>query len=353
VNGKHRNPTLTAPAVRGGRRAGPTSGFTLIELLMVMALLSLVLGIGLGMFAALDPGRRTAVGIVQNILRAARNSSVARSAVARVRIDVRESVIRAEGMEVIGTWHFEDDSFSGAFQLDGVALGGGVIDPDGYQGSALSFLGEPRGARVEIAVQNDPAFDFRDGFSVELAVRLDEFHDARLLTVGAAFAVDVTAAGGVRALFVPEVVDEFGVKSPGAKVALRTAPGILRVGHWARLAIVYDRSWFRIFMDGVEVAAVDELAPVWRIDSPLVLAGDSQRTFPGDIDNLVVSAVAVADEQALPSGVRFAADTVPEIQFAPGGSLDPARHLEPLELVLQFDDGSEATVRVSLYGTVE
>jgi len=319
----------------------------------VMGLLSIVLGIGLGMFATLDPGRRTAVGLVQNILRAARNSSVARGAVARVRIDTRESVIRAEGLEVIGTWHFEDDSFSGAFQLDGVALGGGVIDPDGYQGNALSFLGEPRGSRVEIAVQNDPAFDFRDGFSVEVAVRLDELHDARLLTAGAAFAVEVTGAGGIRALFVPEVVDKFGVKTAGTKVPLRTAPGILRLGHWARLQIVYDRVWFRILVDGVEVAVVDEVSPVWRIDSPLVLGGDRQRTFPGNIDNLVVSAVAVAAEQSLPEGVSFADKTVPEILFAPGGSLDPARHPEPLEIVLQFDNGSQETVRVSLYGTVE
>ena len=51
---------------------------TMIELLLVMALLGLMLGAGVGMVSSLDLGRRASVGLVQNILRAARNSALTR-----------------------------------------------------------------------------------------------------------------------------------------------------------------------------------------------------------------------------------------------------------------------------------
>ena len=61
------------------------AGLTLIELLLVMGVLALVLGVGLGSLASLNPGERAAVGLVQDALRSAHNSAVARVASARVR----------------------------------------------------------------------------------------------------------------------------------------------------------------------------------------------------------------------------------------------------------------------------
>ena len=55
-----------------GRR---TVGVTLLELLLVMMILAVVVGGGLGMFAALDLGKRQAAGIVKNVLRSAQNSA--------------------------------------------------------------------------------------------------------------------------------------------------------------------------------------------------------------------------------------------------------------------------------------
>jgi prepilin-type N-terminal cleavage/methylation domain-containing protein len=153
-----------------------TAGVTLIELLMVIALIAIIFGSGLGMFAGLNPARRATVGLVQNTLRSAHNSSVARQAPARVRFDLaskrkdpdaklQPDTMTAAGMRVIGTWHFEDDQLRGAFGLDGVNLGGYLVD-DGFQGKALSFNGAAPESRIEIGVHQDPAYDFRYGFDI-------------------------------------------------------------------------------------------------------------------------------------------------------------------------------------------
>jgi prepilin-type N-terminal cleavage/methylation domain-containing protein len=97
-----------------------SGGFTLLELLLVTLLLGLLFGIGLGVLSSLDLGKRAALGSVQNVVRAARNSAVARNAPASVRLDAKDGWIRARAAEqVVGTWHFEGERDGGAFDLTG------------------------------------------------------------------------------------------------------------------------------------------------------------------------------------------------------------------------------------------
>ena len=332
---------------RGGRRRG----FTLIEMLLVIALMALVLGIGIGMFSRLDLGDRVALALVQDALRSAHNFSVARSAPARVRIDAATGTIEAEGMLVIGTWHFEAHPPVGAFGLEGSAQGGHLVE-DGFQGRALSFEGEASRSRAEIPVQDDPAWNLREGFSVRCALRAAKDRGGAVLALGETLGLETKADGGVQAWFSPEVDSERGVVSRGGRIPIEAPASTLVPDRWSAVEVVYDRRFLRIVVDGACAAEVQETAPVSKVETALVLSPSSS-PFPGAMDNLSVSAVAARATSVLPKGARFAQGTPAEILFAPGGGLDRSAHREPAKFALELEDGRRVPVVVNLFGTVE
>lgn len=329
------------------------SGVTLIELILVMGLIAVVLGAGLGAFASIDPGRKAAVGLVQNIVRTAHNTAVARRAPARVRLDPATGAIAAEALEVLGTWHFEGFDLAGGDGLDGVAVGtDDLTTEEGYLGAALDFSRAPRGGHVEVPVQDDPAFDPRLGFAVEFALRPLRAGAARLVALGGAVEVELEANGALNAGFRRRAEDEVGRTRVGGRVTARTPAGAVPVDRWSRIRVGYDRRALRVYVDGVPLAATfaaDEVAP---LDGPLRIGGGSG-TIPGLFDELVLEIVTGDRAGALPETVRFAADAPRAIEFAAGGALDPTRHTAPVTIELEFDDGAREAVRVGLYGTVE
>jgi prepilin-type N-terminal cleavage/methylation domain-containing protein len=321
---------------------------TLIELLMVMALLGLLLGAGVGMLSSLDLGHRASVGLVQNVIRSARNSAVARGAPARVRLDP-SGTITAEAMEVVGTWHFEGD-LVGAFGFRGVNSGGVYVD-DGWIGRALSFAGQG-GSYAEFPVGAAASWDFSEGFAIECAVRLEQPGAGHLLDLGGAIGLDVTENLAPRAWLRPFVTDTTGTERAGGKFAVEGPAGALVGSDWHRVRFEYDRRTARLLVDNVEVAREELELPVWSLEGPLVLA-DSQRGFPGSIDNLIVSAVAASESVELPEGTAFSADAPALVRFDAGGHLDREVHSEPVEFHLEFDDGDRIRLRIGMYGTVE
>jgi len=322
---------------------------TLLELLLTMALMGLVLGAGLGVFASLDFGRRAALGLVQNVIRAARNSAVARAAPARVRFDRTAGTITAEAMSVVGTWHFERESLGGAFDLDGRMAGAVLID-DGYIGRALS-LALSRGAYARFDVAQSPAFDLREGFAIDLALRPESLDAGRILTVGGVVGLTLQGQGALRAWFVPEVVGSTGEPRGGGRLFVDSPAGVVGVGSWCRVRFEYDRRVARLLVDGVEVGRTQEVQPVWRLQGPLVL-GDDQSSFSGAVDALVVAAVSASESAELPDTVAFGPNTPAEIRFDARGHLDREVHAAPVEFELSFDDGQSAAIAVGMYGTV-
>lgn len=324
------------------------AGVTLLELLLVLFILSIVIGTGMGMFAALDLGKQQAAGLVKNVLRSAQNTAIASQAPACVRIDPATGTLTAEALHVIGTWHFENKRLGGAFGLDG------QVDPelfveDGYIGEALSFT-DRVGSAGTVPVDRDAAFDFYDGFAVECVVRKEGVGGGRLLSIGGAIAIEVGRAGDVRGLFTP-IVGEAGEERPGpSPVVVQSLPGVISAERWSRLRLHYDRTELVLEVDGVAVAKTPETAPVWHVEGPLVLS-DLRRPFPGSLDNLVISTVVADDAAVLPERVTIAAPAA--VYFGPGGGLDRGRHREPVNLVLDYEDGSQETIGVGFYGTVE
>ncbi len=327
------------------------AGFTLIELMLVMLLIGLMLGFGLGVFANLDVGSRVAVGSVQNVLRSAHNWSVARIAPARVVVDVANGTLRAQGNQVVGTWHFENESIQGAFGIDGVRFGGELV-ADGYQGQALSFVGQPPRSHVDFPVQTDPAFDLTNGFSIRFALRTTTGRGGELLDAGGVVAIETSGDGAIKARFIAQRSEAETNGGRGGRVTIATDASVLTANRWSIVEVTYDRVQFAIRVDGQIAAFVPETAPVARSEGPLVLS-PSQSAFPGAIDALVVSVVVTDAATELPKNVTLAKDTPKEVVFQAGGGLDREVHREPVRLTLVFDDGRRELVQVNTYGTVE
>jgi len=336
-------------SARRTRAAGAVRGMTLFELMLVMVLIGLLLGLGVGVFASLDFGKRAALSLVQNVVRSARNSAVARAAPARVRIDAAAGTLVAEALDVAGTWRFEGERLEGAFGLDGRLAGAELVD-DGYLGRALA-LGSARASYAEIGVQSDAGFDLYHGFAIECALRLVGTASGGVLSVGGAAGLAVGGAGALRAWLVPEVVGASGEPRSGGRIYVESPPGTLTPGRWQRVRFEYDRRLARLYVDGIEAARTEEVAPVWRLEGPLTL-GDPRGSFQGALDDLVVAVVAASEGASLPDSVQFGPGTPAEILFDARGHLDREVHVQPLAFQLLFDDGGAQTVHVGLYGTV-
>ncbi|MEW6072488.1 MAG: prepilin-type N-terminal cleavage/methylation domain-containing protein [Planctomycetota bacterium] len=328
----------------GGRRAG----VTLLELLLVLAILAVVLGGGLGVFAALDVGKRQAVGLVKSMLRSAQNAAIATQSPARVRLDPAAGTIVADSLRVVGTWHFEDRSLAGAFQLDGGERGC-TFAADGYLGHALSFGGP--GAFAEVQVKHDPSWDFRAGFAVDLAVRRHGTGGGRLVRIGRTIGLEIGGQGEARGWFLARA-EKDGQPMAGGKVFVQSDPGAVPLQRWTRLRLEYDHQRLALFVDGVAVQAREETAEVWKVEDSLVLS-DPDRPFPGGVDHLVVSALVSSEVAILPETVRFTGDAPRQVLFAAGGTLDRRAHPDPVFVTLEFEDGARESVAVGLYGTVE
>jgi len=317
-------------------------------MLMVMAILAVVLGGGVGMFASLDLGRRQAGGLVKSVVRSAQNTAVARQMPARVRIDMKNHTIRAEALQVIGTWHFEDKKLEG-FGMEGSAPSQ-LFHDDGYIGGAISF-GRAFKEKAIIPVDLDPAFDLTEGFAIECAIRWEDTGGGRILRIGRVLRLELGRTGALRGRFTAAVHEDGGVRK-GSQVVAESESGTISPNQWVRIRMQYDRQELVLLVDGVPVAVQQETAPVFEITDALELS-DGTHPFPGSIDALIISAVTADQVVKLEGTATFAKDTPEWIHFVSGGGLDRRRHPEPQEIVLTYNDGTQERIAIGIYGTVE
>lgn len=319
---------------------------------MVMGLMAMMLGMGVGAIASIDVGTYGSGSLVRSTLRATGNWSRSRQAPARVRFDVASGAMAAEGLMVVGTWHFESMPPRGAFDLNGELLGANLVD-DGFVGKALGLRGTPPYSAYEITVSNDPAFALQSGFQFQFVLRAEGPSRGTLLQLGDALKIEATRNLGLKVSMSTERFDEkTGEIKPAGKASLETPGGVLAIGEWRRVLVTYDRSALNIFVEGVREATLAEEGSVARTKSKLVLGG-GQRPWSGSMDSLVVSAVGAQENVVLPEGVWFVDGTPKEIVFAADGGLDRALFKNPVSFEIEYADGRRETIRINMYGTVE
>lgn len=325
-----------------------------MELMVVVVIMGLILGAGVGAFAAFDPGSSAARGLVANALRQARNEAVAHRAPARVAFDPETGLMRSEGYRVVGTWRFEDGGLAGAGGVNGNADGfpGDYLSEEGFIGRALDLDLGGRSAKVAFDISDDPAFSVRRGFRLAMALRPAQVRDARVADVGGVVVVDARSDGSLEIGVVTRRVDELGRARAGERIALRTRPGVLEPERWVQVEVRYDRQRLVALANGVPVAERAEERMLWNVSTAFSLGGGRER-FAGHVDDVVLSTAANSAETKLPASARFLAPGPFEVRFDEGGRLDPVWHAGPVGIELEFDDGGTASLEVLRMGTVE
>jgi|FLOH01.1.fsa_nt_gi prepilin-type N-terminal cleavage/methylation domain-containing protein len=338
------------------------AGLTLIELMLTMMILSIVLGLGVGALSGLEVPSGQTVGLVRSALRAAATQAVSHEATCSVAFHREQGIMYPAELRVVGTWHFEDSSLVGAFGLNGLGTGVRVID-EGFIGKALSFA--QSGSQALFAIEQDPAFDLSEGFVVEIAVKDPEGKGGRVLHIGHMVGIDLTPEGAVRGWFAPDFSESSLLGSVPSKVLtdssanrathlfVETESGAVFPDEWVRLRLEYDRSKLSLSIDGAPMSVLECEAPVRELVGVLGLSTTDRDGFRGEVDKLVVAAVSALEPIQLDDGAIFQSKTPKRVVFHGGGGLDPTVHSGPVEVGVEFVDGTTKTITVGILGTVE
>ena len=329
------------------------AGFSLIELLLVMALVGVLLGTGMGLIMGLQPGDRAVFGQVEETVRLVQRTAMAYGTPAKVRIDKENHRIQAQVLRTVGTWHFDSPKLEGGGALDAVWLGptDPVMVSSGFLGGALDLSGGGAPGQLQISLEEEPAFDWSQGFHLRFAVRMQARRAAPLLQMGDGLVVAVSDRGALGAEFRVQLTGEGGQVGRGSRVRVETDAGLLPLGEWVPVEVIYDRQALSLFVDGIERVRRPEQGPVW-MGAPRLWLSSADRPFPGDIDRLVVAVSEELPQQALANGAQFVPDCPEEVAFAPGGALDPLRHTAPVRVAWTLQDGTLEVLRVGLQGSL-
>lgn len=338
-------------------KTAAAAGFSLIELLAVMAILAVLMGIGVGVFSKINVAKFSAVGIVRNALRNARESAISSGVPVTVVCDPEENKLYDLSVKPFAHWAFEDASDHGT--SDSVAAGafdlvarmhGARVASGGRIGGALYF--NKAGDHALCDLGENAKYAFSNGVSAEADVYFTKPISGNLLKRTKQFRLSIAGDGSVEAE-VQLVESEEPDARPAGSVVVASAPNSVLAGQWAHVGFVYDRLSLVVYVDGIPRATklVKAREAVARDNSPLEF-GDKSATVIARIDDAKVGVVAPGEGIQLPKEVTFGFSGGPiSLHFLTDGRLDPVWHSTPAVVPLQFPENVKKTVTVGVYGT--
>ncbi len=324
-----------------------TAGFTLYELLVVLGILSLVMGVSVGVVQRSVPRRELARNQIIDRIQRARSFAQRESAPAWMVItpgtEERWPVASALGLKVVGQWHLEDDSAVG-FPEDGKVTGWEETQP-GVIGQAL-LLSDQEPSWIRFGRHS--SFESEEGLGFEIWVKPRGQWPRQLASKGEVFQVACDAEGRLSARV------RLQSKAGGRPVieSLETEEAVLVAGEWTKVVFTFDGFVLRLEANDFPVATKS-------LQEPGRLLPDSQAPLMVGRESQPFS--AVVDEVRFGSFVRDSSEPLIDmvllsearrVRFAPGGELDPQEHSAPVELGMADVAGAEMWIRVGLLGDV-
>lgn len=337
----HETASVAAPVRARSERRNGWAGFTLLELLVVIALLTLLAGLGAGAYqmARRNYSLSAAASHVEGLLQAARNTAVSGGMPVRVVVDAPARTFTAHALENLGEWSFESDR--GPLG-DPVRLEGARYVSEGYIGRAVDL-----GAGGYVDCGNSSRYDVRAGLHAEARVYparplsdpapADPRRGSRrtptastVLAKGEAYSLGITPDGALEGR-----IGDYRV---------RTAPRVVLPGRWTRVTLRFDGE-VSLLADGIRRPALaadgetpgrsrrrDSPKSIPLDDGPLTI-GSPAHSFPGRIDEVRL--------RGLVEPLQYHLDPTfsvlgwkKEIHFDDRGHLDSRFHERPVRIVL-------------------
>lgn len=317
-------------------------GFTLIELLVVLSLLSILMGLGVGMLRRRGSDLDVARTILRDQVRLARETAAARHVPCEVVFEGQEPGqairVKARRLEAVAHWHMESDQ-SFDFAPSGTERVGSF--QAGRFGEALRPLVDDPKSGLRISVGRRNSFDLSEGFVFRMDVRLDEREEMTLLRFGTSVEWTVDPDMFLRARVTPTT----GGGTPGAPILLQSDIP-LRQNQWHALDLIQDGRRVSMRIDDREVAAEPSSLPLLQTAQDVLVVSAGDQPVFGLIDSVQLWAYAEGDEQAIPATVRFVGGP-PRIRFDDRGLLEVGDLIE-----LEFGDLTE-TLSVTPTGAIQ
>ncbi len=323
---------------------------TLLELVIVMAILSTLLGLGLGALRRLDTSARQSVAQVKDAMRSARLFALREGVPATVIVDSEAGAVYGLGVKSAGNWHFEDADGSG---WPVAALhAGGALDPDGVLGGCLRLDPETTLVIDELP----PGFDSPHGFAVD--VFLAPERDTRPMTVlerPGAWSLALDEAERLVVTVALQPVGSLGAEGLVDRLVVEVPQDVLTPERFTRLTAVFDGRRLHVAFDGRRSVDDTLLGEVRRMHVPAdapVSTGVDARAYRGRLDELRLGVVVVGRHAELPDDVTLSGPSQ-ELRLDADGHLDPEFHTEPVTLRLAVRDSIEVlAVELGTLGTV-
>ncbi|MBU0754130.1 MAG: type II secretion system GspH family protein, partial [Planctomycetes bacterium] len=225
------------------------AGFTLLEILVVLAILSMLFGVGMGAFSKVGAGPAMAADRIREVIRTARAHAEREAAPSAVLINAEQDRVVGMGWHQVGCWHFEDgepDGFSTGFPQDAF-LGPARIDPQGVIGSCLDLSMDP-GQAPEAFIPAVPSLSSAEGVAINCHLFLKQHCACTLLGKGAAYALGIDEEGRLTAkLTLPSA-------APGTKeqiVTLCSEGYVVPKGRWVKVGFQFNGYAFYLTAEGV------------------------------------------------------------------------------------------------------
>jgi prepilin-type N-terminal cleavage/methylation domain-containing protein len=306
-----------------------TTGFTLVEVLVVIAILSMILGVSSAFFTYFDRKfiLQSSVSQLATLCKAAQHR--ARQEQAAVYLYQVQGCVELYGSRLMGSWHGEDLVTTGAFnrhaRLEGVSLSPGKI------GKALQFtLGK---SKMECPVD---AVAMRHGFMLTLWLFPQRPPANTVETIYRAGFLQIHI--GSDALL---IVEHRGDKC--------TTSGTLPLYQWTLLELRYEKEEIALSLNRQKIFSRRLLYAETGDTVSLAPA------FQGRLDEIRLSTLEVLDSLTLPDGVTVL-EAPQYIYFDSFGRLDPLRHSGVQKILLQgrvLQQNVQARIVVSQMGEVD
>lgn len=300
------------------RRSRP--GVTLLEILVVLAILSMIFALTIGILrnANRDLGVMASANAVHALLRAVVDHARAENAPAWVVINLNERSAGALTRETIGMWHFEDTS--GAFGKTLTVNGPAQVV--GRVGTAYRFTGSQT-----IDCGDVPRIAPDQGIAIEMwFYRFAGTGKHVLATIGKEMEVWADAPGRLHVR----------VGSTTANSGTNVVPREM----WIYGQAIYNGREIKILLNNAEVGSL-ACRHEWKGPATLTL-GSKKDGLSGMLDEVRLSSIVPMHPYYLPNQVEFELPRGARVQngeyliaFDAAGRLDPASHPQEVALTLK------------------